>query len=234
MARLRRKDLKRDRFVEEVTHQVEYFSGHRKQIIGAGVAFVVLLVAGVGYWTYATKRAASSMAALQEAVDLFHGVVTTDEAPGIKTFATESDRIDQVTRALDAVMLDYAGTVAGAGATYYSGLLDREQGNIAEAQSHLEQAARGKGSEYPALARLALGSLLFDQGDAEAAREHFRALVENPTRTVSRDRASIEMARTYMESDPQQARELLKAIQDESGPASQLAAILMERLGEGS
>ena len=233
MARFRRKDLKRDRFVEEVTHQVEYVSGHRKQFIALGVAIVVVLLGGGGYWTYSRERNIDSSAALQEAINLFHGVVSLEERPGLETFSTEAERIDEVTRGLDAIMLDYSGTPAAAGASYYSGLLDREQGFTSEAQSHFEQAVRGSGTEYPALARLALGVLLFDGGDAEGARVQFRAVVENPTRTVSRDRATIEYARTFIESDPQQARDLLRPIQSGNGPASSIAAALLETFAEG-
>lgn len=233
MARIRRKDLKRDRFVEEVTHQVEYVSGHRKQFIAGGVALVVLLVGGTGYWSYARQRSINSNAALQEAINLFHGVVSVEARPGLKTFATEIERIDTVTRALDAILLDYSGTAAAAGASFYSGLLDREEENLAEAEAHFEQAVRGSGSEYPTLARLALGTLLFERGDAEAAREHFRAVVENPSRTVSKDRATIEYARTFIESDPQQARDLLNEIQAQNGPASTMASALLETFDEG-
>ena len=233
MARFRRKDLKRDRFVEEVTHQVEYVSGHRKQFIALGVAVVVALIGGLGYWTFARERAIASNLALQQAINLFHGVVSLEEQPGLKTFATASERIDEVTRALDAIVLEYSGTTPAAGASYYSGLLDRDEGNTAEAQSHFEQAIQGRGTEYPALARLALGGLLLEGGDAEGAREQFRAVVENPTRTVPRERAAIEYARTFIESDPQQARELLGEIRYGDGPASSIAAAILEALGEG-
>jgi hypothetical protein len=37
-----------------------------------------------------------------------------------------------------------------------------------------------------------------------------------------------------MGSDPQRARDMLSEIQSENGPASALAADLMETLGEGS
>ena len=233
MVKLRRKDLKRDRFVEEVTHQVEYFSGHRKQFIAGGISLVVALVGGVGYWTYSRDRHVSANADLQEAINLFHGVVSMEEMPGIETFSTQGERIEAVTRALDAISLEFSGTAAAAGASYYSGLLDREQGNKMEAQSHFEQAVRGTGSEYPALARLALGALLFESGDEESAREQFRLVVERPTRTVSRDRATIELARTFIKSDPQQARDLLSAIQAENGAASSIAAALLATLAEG-
>lgn len=234
MARLRRKDLKRDRFVEEVTHQVEYISGHRRTFVAAGVTVGVALIAGAGYWSYDRHRSVTSQAALQRAIELFHGVVGEEERPGVKTFATEAERVAQVTRALDGVSLDYAGTPAAAGALYYAGLLDREQDHATEAQAHFEQAARGKGGEYPALARLALGGLLLEGGDAEGARVQFEQLADNPTRTISRDVASLEVARTYIASDPARARELLQAIQAENGPASLLASELIDALGTGS
>ena len=130
--------------------------------------------------------------------------------------------------------MDYAGTAAAAGAAYYSGLLDREQGNAIEAKAHFETAARGKGGEYPALAKLALGGMLLAEGNVEAARAYFQEIVDNPTRAVPKDRASIEVARTLVQSDPQRARDMLSEIQAANSPASPLAADLMETLGEGS
>ena len=233
MARLRRKDLKRDRFVEEVTHQVTFVAAHRKQFVAGGLAIIVVLVGSVGYWSYARQRSQASLAALQEAVELYHGFVSEESVPGVKTFSSESERLTSVTAALDRVTLDYSGTVAAAGASYYAGLLDRDEGRTAEARSHFEQATRGKGTEYPSLARLALGEVLFAEGDIAGAREQLQSLVENPTRTISRDRASIELARTYLESDPGKAKEILVAIQTENSPASPLAAALLETLPEG-
>lgn len=219
--------------MEEVSHQVEYVSGHRRQFVVAGAVLLVALVGGGGYWTYSQQRASASRTALIEAVYLFHGIVTEEDLPGVETFATENERVEAVTRALDALALDYSGTAAAAGAAYYSGLLDREQGNLPEAEAHFEQAVRGLGDEYPGLARLALGALLLEEGDAEAARVHFQAVADNPTRTVPRDRALVEVARTFVKTDPAQARERLQAIQAENGPASPLAATVLETLGEG-
>ncbi len=234
LARFRRKDLKRDRFVEEVTQRVEFFAGHRKQFIGGGIAVVVIIVAAVGYTTYSRNQSRAAMSALQEAIDLYHGVVTAEEITGTKTFATETERIDAVTRSLDILAVDFSGSPAAAGAAFYSGLLDREQGNIEQARAHFELAVNGSGSEYPVLARLALGRLLLDEGSAEEARKQFQWVVENPTRTVSRDRASIEVARTLIESDPKQAREILDAIRTQNGPASPMATELLETIAEGS
>ncbi len=234
MARFRRKDLRRDRFVEEVTHQVEFFSGHRKEFVLAGGAVALALVGSIGYWSYSSQRSSASLSALHDAVDLYHGVVSGEEQPGMKTFPTEADRLDQVTRALDAVMLDYPGTMGASGAMYYSGLLDREQENTAEARAHFEQAVRGKGIEYAALARMALGALHVDQGEPEMAREQYQALVDAPTTTVSKELASIELARTFASSDPAKARDILNEIRAETGAASPMLTALLAMLDGGT
>ena len=233
MARFRRKDLKRDRFVEEVSEGVGFVAAHRNHFIVGGVAAVVALVGGVGYWSYASQRAVESRSALLKATALYSGVVSDEDLPGVVTFSTSEERVERVTRALDQVSLDFAGTAAAAGAAFYSGLLDRDEGNLVEARSHFEQGMRGSGTEYPALARLALGDLLLQQGDAEAAREHFESVAANPTRTVSRDRAEIEVARTWISSDPGKARELLSAIRDRNAATSQLVAELLDELEDG-
>lgn len=231
--RFRRKDLKRDRFVEEVSHQVEYVSGHRKQVTAAVAVALALLIGGGAYWSYARNKAVASNAALQEAIDLYHGDVTLEERPGMQTFATQAERTERVTRALDGVILNYQGTPAAAGAAYYSGLLDLEQGNRVEAKAHLEQAIRGAGSELPAQARMALGAMLLEDGDSAAAREVLQPVVDNPTRTVTRARATIELARTYVDSDPEEARRILNEVQTEHPPASGMASAVLETLPDG-
>ena len=233
VARFRRKDLKRDRFVEEVTEGVGFVARHRNKFVAGGLSAVVAVVGGVGYWTYARQRGIDSTAALLKATALYGGVVSEEDFPGVPTFRTASERVDKVTRALDQVSLDFPGSAAAAGAAYYSGLLDRDEGNLIEARSHFEQAMRGKGREYPALARLALGQMLLDEGDAEAARQHFQAVAESPTRTVSRERAEIEVARTWMSSDPARAREILTAIRERNAAAGPLVAELLDVLEEG-
>ena len=234
MARFRRKDLKRDRFVEEVSEGVGFVTLHRRKFVAGGIALVVALVAGTGYWSYARQRAIDSQSALLKATALFGGLVTEEDLPpGVPTFDSAAERVDEVTRALDRVTLDFPGTAAAAGAAFYSGLLDQEDGNLIEARSHFEQATRGSGREYPALARLALGQLLLDEGEAESAREHFQVVVDSPTRTVSRDRAEIEVARTWMSTDPAKAREILSAIQERNLAAGPLVADLLDAMEEG-
>ncbi len=232
MARFRRKDLKRDRFVEEVSHQVEFFSAYRKQIIGGGVAGLVLIAAISGYFAYSRSRSQDARSELLKALESYHGVVSAESIPGVKIFDSKEERFETVSRELDAVVLEYGGTAAATGAAYYAGLLDREEGNLTEAKAHFEQAIRGSGDEYAALAHLALGGLLMAEGNAEAARDQFQQVVDNPTRTAPSEIASLEVARTFLVSDPQKAKEILEAINEQSAMASTLTAALLEKVAE--
>ena len=56
MAKITRKQLKKDRFAEEVRHSVSYVSTHRNSMIAAAAALVVITGGIYGYVTY--RRAA--------------------------------------------------------------------------------------------------------------------------------------------------------------------------------
>ena len=232
--KFRRKDLKRDRFVEEVSHQVVFIRRHRKQFVAGAIVLVVVLVTGTGYWTYNRQQQQASQAALYDAIQNFHGIVSDEPSPGSKTFSQESDRIQESEQSLNKVTLEFSNAQGATGAMYYLGLLDLEQGNRTEAISHFEQAARGSSAEYSALAKFSLGTVLLQEGDVDAAREHFQHLVENPTRTISRDQAYIEVARSYISSDSKRALEMLNELQAQNNPASVMAATLIKTIDEGS
>lgn len=222
MARLNRKYLKRDRFAEEVGHQVEFLSAHRNKVIASGAVVLALIVGGGAFWSYQRTQAADSRAALHKAVDLFHGEVSLDDQPGTVTFATTLERIRRATEALEGVIDDYSGSAQAAAAEYYLGLLDAEQEKTEEAGARFEAAIAGPDAEYAALGRLAFAQMLQQSGKLDEARQHYEKLAAQPTRVVSKARAQVALARTYAASDPQKAREILTAVREENGAAASM------------
>ena len=57
MARISRKQLKQDRFVEEVGQSVVYVSSHRKQLLIWGGVAIALVIAIASYAGYRRTRA---------------------------------------------------------------------------------------------------------------------------------------------------------------------------------
>lgn len=227
---LSRKELKHDAFVEEVGHQVHFLAQHRKQVV-VGLVVVIALIVGIASFVgYQRTRAAAANAALQDAVRLFNGTVTTEQAMGRVTFATTGERNRRVTEALEGIKSEYSGTDQAAAADYYLGLLNVEEGEYDAAKTHLQVAVAGAGPQYSSLARLTLANVLGIQGDVATAREHYDALVKNPSEVVPADRAKLELARMLADKDPEAAKPLLEELVQQPGPVSVAAGSTLRRL----
>ena len=234
MAKLNRKSLKRNLFVEEVGHQVGYLTEHRNTVILAAAIALALIVGAGSFWSYQQAKAVESRQALNKAVDLFHGSVSLENRPGYITYATTLERIRRVSEAMEAVIADYSSSPQSTAAEYYLGLLDSEQDKAEEATKRFQTAINGSDAEYAALARMALADMLHQSGKSDDARKHYDQLIAKPTRIVPKSRARIALANTYASSDPAKAREILTEVQQEAGPAGIMAATALQELMEGS
>lgn len=230
MANINRKDLKHDKFVEEVGRDIQYFSEHRTTILVGLAVAVVAIVGGGWFYNHQKSQSLDSMAALQEAAVLFSRPVSVDPQPGMQTFVTTGERTREVGAALEKVKTGFAGTKAAVAADYYYALFDMEAEDYAAAKTKLQSAISGADSEYASLARLALADALVAEGDLAGARAEYEKLVSNPTTVVPASRAKLALARTIAKSDPAGARALLQELVDGAGPASTIAAQELRRL----
>jgi predicted negative regulator of RcsB-dependent stress response len=231
VAKITRKQLKEDRFAEEVGHSVEYVAHHRKQVILWAVGLVAAVLAVAGYFRYTHQQETEARHAFQEAMNLFHGQVETVEPQiGVVTFATNIEKNAKVTEAFEAISKNYPSRFEGAAAQYYLALHDIEQGRREEGQKRLESIVAGRNQEVASLARLALADLLQAEGKKDEARDMYQYLVDHPTDLVPAPRAQLALAKILIESDPQKAREMLESLQAMPGAISVTAVNLMSRL----
>ena len=231
MAKISRKQLKEDRFAQEVGTSVEYVSHHRKQVIVAAVLIGAVIVGIAGFMRYRSQQADEARKAFQEAMNLYHGELETDEPQmGVVTFATNIEKNARVTEALEGVTRDFPNRFEGWAARYYLALHQIEQGNAEEGQKQLEAVTQGGDEEIASLARLALAHLLKTQGKNDEARQIYQYLVDHPTDLVAKPRSQLLLAELLIESDPQQARTLLESLQTMPGAISVSAISLLPRL----
>lgn len=224
MATINRKDLKHDKFVEEVGREIEYFTEHRNTILIAAAAVIVLIVGGGWFYNQQKTIAVNSMAALQDAAIKFGRPVMVDPEPGVQAFVTSGERIREVTDSLEKVKTEFAGTEAAAAADYYSALLDVEKEDLPAAKLKLQSAISGANKEYAALARFALAGVFAAEDDIAAARQEYERLVASPTTAVPAVRSKLALGRLLVKSDPAAARPLLQELADSEGPAGVAAA----------
>ncbi len=230
MARISRKQLKHDRFVEEVGQSVVYVSSHRKQMLIWGGVALALIIAIFSYAGYRRTRAAEAKAELQKAVEMYHGKVDTQEQPGGITFPTTIARVRDTTEQLGKVSSEYADREEAVAADYYLALLEIEQEKVEEAQQRLEGLADGK-SEYASLARLALADLYARRQEDELARRHYQYLIENPTRVVPKSRAQLALARYLSATDKEEeAKTILEEMMKQPGEAGISAGTTLTEL----
>ncbi len=232
MAGFTRKQLKtKDAFVTEVGEQVEFFAEHRKQVIIVAALAVAGILGGISYKQWQDRRGVGARVALNDAVRMFHGSVTTENRPGYVTYTTSGERYRRSGEALQGVIDEYGGRGEAGAAEYYLALLDIEQGNMDEAKGRLRVATDKSNDLYQSLARLSLADALSRVGEASEAESEYRALVDNPTSVVPVSRAKLALAAHLAKSDPAAARTLLEELMAEPGPVSVAASTALRRLG---
>lgn len=234
MARLTRKQLKQDRFVEEVTEAVGLFARHRKLITSAVVAVALLVVAGVGFYRYQIELANEARISLQEAMINYYDLGPRDSEPEGFSFEPTIDKEQQIKESLNKVAQDFAGRLEGEIARLHLALYEVAEGDPEEAKTLLEGFLDHADDEVSALARKALADQLQREGQSEEALKHYEHLVENPTEMLPKER--IELFGLYdalLATDEQKALELVKSIEERNGAGREMAARLRASLESG-
>jgi predicted negative regulator of RcsB-dependent stress response len=230
VARISRKQLKHDRFVEEVGQSVVYVSSHRKQLLAGGGVALALIIAIVSYAGHRRTRAAEAKMEFQKAVEMYHGKVDTEEQSGGVTFPTTIARVRDTTEQLEKITSEYAGREEAVAADYYLALLEIEREKMDEAKTRLEGLVGGNG-EYAALGRLALADMHARREEDEPARRHYQHLIDNPTRIVPKTRAQLALARYLSATDKEdEAKTILEEMMKQPGEAGISAGTTLTEL----
>ncbi len=223
MDRLTRKGLKQDKFALEVGHTVEFLGEHRKPFILYGsIGFVVLAMA-VGWFYYNRHQHANRQRELSAAMSLMNAPVGPTAVPGYITFTTADLRTRATVKALTNLATNSAGSEEGTIARYYLGTVAVGQGRLDEAVKNLSDVA---GSGYPAyasLAKLTLAGVYRVQNKTAEAEKLLRNLIANPTILVSKEEATISLARLLAPTKPDEARKLLDPLRSAPGAAGRAA-----------
>ena len=233
MAKISRKELKHDRFAEEVGQSVVFLSSHRRQmLLGGGGA--VLLIMGALVWSgYRATNRQEAHTALQKGIEMYHGKVDTEQQLAAVTFPTTIARFRDTREQFEKVIFDHPDGEQAVAAGYYLALLDLEQEKPHDAKTRLEELSNRGNGEYVALVRLTAADLYAREAQQEQAAWHYKRLIDNPTKLVSKARSQLAYAKFLSDTDPKAAKTLLEEVRGDAGPASAAAAALLQKL-EGS
>lgn len=230
MDRRTRKDLKSDKFAQEVKHGFEFLTEHKEESVRYGaIALAVLVVAG-GIFLFMRHQATAREEALGQALRIDNATVgNAPSQPGLLHFATAQEKDQARDKALGEVAAKYHGSQEGAIAEFYLASDAADKGNLTEAEKRFREIVDSAPKEYGALAKLSLAQVSTAEGKDADAEKTLRDLMAHPTVTVSKDEAQIRLALLIGKKNPDEARKMLEPMRTERTAVSRAA---VQALGE--
>ena len=212
MDRLTRKELKSDKFALEVQHSVEYVSEHRRQVIrwaSIAVVAVLLIAGGFVYRNYQRTVRQEKLAAAMRIMNANIGQNPNDTG---LSFPTPADRDTAFDKAFTELAAKYPGTDEGLLAEFYLGTHAADAGKIDAAAKHYKVVADAGNGPYSSMAKLSLAQIYAAQGKQKDGENLIQSVIDHPTELVSKEAATIALARLVAPKDPARARKMLEPL----------------------
>ena len=226
MDKITRKELKHDRFAEEVQHSLEYVGDHRSQIklyVGIGAAVAVL---AFGIYMYMSGQHTQREAALKEALRVQGSAVGASQSEFVLTYPTADLRNKAIIDKFTEVANKYPGTDQGVTAKYYLGITLADLGKIDEAEKAFLEVENKGDKNYAPLGRFALAQIYESRGKFADAEKELRAIIDSPSILLSKEQATVALARVLARNNhPDDARKLLEPYRSSTRAAVSRAAI---------
>jgi len=222
--RLTRRQLKSDRFAEEVEHTLEYAAEHRRQLIIYGSVALAVVLALAGFWYYRSAQHEKRQELLAQAMEVLQLPVGPAPA-GIRSFPTEAEKNKELTKKLNEILSQYPGSTEAVVAASYLGNIAVSEGKYQEAEKQFTYMADKGDPNLASLGKFMLSQVYFSSGKTAEAEKLLRALMDKPTLFVSKEQATITLARGIADSRPEEARKLLQPLVTSSESAVSQAAI---------
>lgn len=198
MARINRKQLKRNELAATVERTVDYVSHHRRGAFEAIAAAVAVLLLVGGFFLVRGWRERQAGKELSAALEILAAPLASDPgaATAARSFATAADREREAGRHLQEAA-EKGSTAAGRAARV---ILAARSEKPAAAVDELTKAAREGQSEVAASAEIDAARLLAADGKAPAAIERLKRAIESPRSAAPKDALLFALAEIYEKS----------------------------------
>jgi len=223
-----RKELKSDKFAQEVQHSVEFVSGHRQQMLqwgGLGVALVLIIV---GVFYYRTYQHTARQEALHQAMRVQNSSVGPSQSQYLIAFPTAEARKTAVTKAWGDLAAKYPGTEEGRMAEYFLGTNAADAGDLAVAEKHFKAAIDSSDAAYASMTKLALAQVYAAEGKVKDGADLIQSIIDHPTILVSKETATLALADLIRTTDLQRAKKLVEPLRTSTRGAVSRAAITLD------
>ena len=234
MHRDHRRELKRDKFVDEVGSLTSRARDNQRLLITITVTLVVLALIGYGIYFYRSNREQQAQEALATAIETIDSPLIEPGAPNPKAiFRTEQERSTRATVMFHDLQKKYAGTDAADVANLYLARLDTTNNDVSGAKNLLGQFIK----DHPdhrlvGGAKYSLYQLRIGNGEAaQVVAELNQEMGKKSERALPGDVLLALLAQAYeAQGNMQQSRETYRRIMNQF-PDSPYAADAQRRVG---
>lgn len=230
---LTRKDMKGpDKFQQASAEALDWATKHRKTIVRAAVAVVVVVVGAVAAQAVMERQHEKAGGSLYKAFDAMDGEISSVPLPGVPRplFKTEEDKQKAVIAALESVKSEHSGTPSARTADLALGDAHLRLGEadkaIASYESFLKAAPKDDSLRFSAYQGLAFAQEA--KGDLAKAAEQFDTLGKEVP--AFKDQAALHRARLFERMGKvEEAKKILESFAKDF-PDSAQKATATERL----
>ncbi len=231
MDRKFRKQIKSDRFAQEVTHTFDWVGHHKALVTRYGSIALAVVLIGAGIYFFVHYQAGRREDALGQAVRIDNATVgAAQPTPGGLAYPTQEEKDKARAKAFGDLVAKDHGTQEGAIAEMYLASDAADKGNLAEAERMYKDVMDSAPDAYASLARMSLAHVEAAEGKQGDAEKLLRDAVAHPSVTVSKEEATIQLARLIAKDKPDEARKLLEPLRTE--PRAAVSRAALTALGE--
>jgi predicted negative regulator of RcsB-dependent stress response len=221
-----RKDLKTDKFAEDVFDVFGWASAHKTEVVRYGAALITLVLIVVGVMYYNRSQATTREDALSKALRVDDATTGTTIEPTSMHFDTEAEKAKARMQAFTELSAKNSGTQEGAIADMYLASYAVDSGNQDEAERRYKRVVEDGPKPYASLARIALSQIYISEGKLADAEKVLRDAIANPSATVSKEQAQLALGEMLSSSNPTEAHKLLDPLRTSARPTISRTAIV--------
>jgi TolA-binding protein len=235
MDRQQRRDLKHDKFVDEIGSLSTRARENQRLLLSITAAAVILAVLAYGIYFYRSNREQKAQAALGTAIETIESPLLpapgAAAVPGAK-FKTEPERTAAAEKQFKDVEASYGGTDAADVASLYLARIAADKGDVATARARLQKFV----SDHPkhllvAGARYSLYRLRIDGGEAPQAAQELQAELGKSDPVLPADSLLALLAHAWdVQGNSQKSKETYRRIVTEF-PDSPYAIDAQRKIG---
>jgi predicted negative regulator of RcsB-dependent stress response len=233
VARISRKDLKKDELRETFSHGAESVVAHKRGLGEIAGILLIMLIAVLGWRYYTQRQTGQAATALNDAMTIYNARVLTPGVPaqpGEVTYTNDDSKFADAATKFAAVADKYGRTRPGQEARYFSGLSQLHLGHIDLAEKEFNSAISSGDSTVQSLSQFQMAKIYTNLGRNDEGIKIYQNLMANPTVVVPKPVVMLALADVYERTNPSEEIKILNQVKTEfpDSPAAEEATKRLE------